>query len=114
MSIGPRIVIAACACAAAIAHAQPPSPRPDPADPATAVPPAHHRSSFDGYRRDVEPRIESWRVSNDRVRDIGGWRTYAREVDEGARSAAGAGAAAPAPAPAPTPAGPANEPRGTR
>jgi hypothetical protein len=110
MSIGPWIAIAAYASAAAIAHAQPGGVRPDPADPAAATPPVHHRSSFDGYRRDAEPRIEPWRASNDRVRDVGGWRIYAREVDEGARGAAASDSATPAPASA----GHAHEPRGTR
>lgn len=98
MAIGPRTVIVACAAAAAIVHAQPPNRGPDPADPDAAVPVLRHRSSFDGYRRDAEPRVAPWRASNDQVREVGGWRVYAREVDEGARGAAGTGAPSPSPA----------------
>lgn len=96
MSIGPRFAVAACLLAATFAHAQ--SGRPDPADPAASTPLLQHRSSFDGYRRDADPVVESWRATNDRVREAGGWRVLAREVDEGARGvAAPASGAAPAP-----------------
>ena len=33
-----------------------------------------------GYQRYVDSTIHSWREVNDQVRQIGGWRTYAREA----------------------------------
>lgn len=66
--------------------------QPDPLDATAAVPPATHRSAFAGYRPAVaDTPVADWRKANDRVDQIGGWRTYARE------------AAAPASAPASAP-----------
>ena len=64
--------------------------RPDPADAKAAVPPANYRSVFGDYQADADPVLAPWRESNERVRQRGGWRAYARE----AAPAAGAGAAA--------------------
>ena len=36
-------------------------------------------SSFDGYRRFADQPVDSWAAANARVRQIGGWRAYARE-----------------------------------
>ena len=57
---------------------------------------ADDRSAFDGYRPFGEQPVAPWRQANDTVRDVGGWRAYAREAQ------------AQAPAPAPVPASPAS------
>lgn len=64
--------------------------KPDPLNPQAAVPALVHTSAFAAYRRDAEAEPIGWRVANDTVARIGGWRAYARE----------AAAAAPAPGPA--------------
>lgn len=63
--------------ASLLAAAQAPQPAP-----AASAPAAHadYRSAFDGYRPFVAEEVQDWRRSNDTVRDIGGWRAYAREV----------------------------------
>ncbi len=77
--------------------------RPDPADPAARVPAATYRSTFSDYRPLGDETVGDWRVANDEVRRIGGWREYAREVQA---SEAKPGAAPPRPAPgAPAPGG---------
>ena len=55
---------------------------PDPLDAQAAVPPLVHQSALAAYRRlaDVEP--VPWRVANETVGRIGGWRAYAREAAE--------------------------------
>ena len=52
-------------------------------------------SSFENYRRFADEPLQSWKASNDRVGQIGGWRTYAKEA---------AGADAPLPSAATAPA----------
>jgi len=54
-----------------------------------------YRSPLEGYRPYAHQPIEPWRAANDRVRDIGGWKAYAREAQE-PQSAPGRGGAAPA------------------
>jgi hypothetical protein len=49
-------------------EASPPAPRPP-----------VYVSSFDGYRRFADQPVDSWAAANARVRQIGGWRAYARE-----------------------------------
>jgi hypothetical protein len=74
----------------------------DPLDSSASVPRAVYRSAFEGYRpfRDID--VGSWRAMNDRVGEIGGWRTYAREIAQGAaESALTAPAASSSPPPAP-------------
>ena len=61
-----------------------------------------YRSTFDGYQRFTDEKVNSWRESNDTVGRIGGWRAYANEArqpDPGASPAAPAGKPASAPAP---------------
>ena len=59
---------------------------------------AAYRSAFEGYRPFEAGEVQDWRKSNDTVREIGGWRAYAREI-QGARQKEGAspkpGAASP-------------------
>ena len=63
------------------------------AAPAPSAEPAY-RSAFEGYRPFESGEAQNWRKSNDTVREIGGWRAYAREMRGGA-SAPAAGASAP-------------------
>lgn len=70
----------------------------DPTDPTAAVPAARYRSPYTGYRSFAEPAVAPWRDTNERVRQRGGWRAYAREA-----SAQPAASPASAPAPAQTP-----------
>lgn len=49
-----------------------------------AVQAAPYGSAFDGYRPFQPGEVGDWRQSNDTVRDIGGWRAYAREIQQGA------------------------------
>jgi hypothetical protein len=47
--------------------------------------------------------VESWREANDRVRRVGGWRAYAREIQTGESAADEARAATKPTAPAADP-----------
>jgi hypothetical protein len=52
--------------------AEPQSPPAAPAQPALAAP-------FDQYRNFRDEPVADWRQVNDRVGEVGGWRTYLRE-----------------------------------
>ena len=41
-----------------------------------------YQSSFQNYQRYSSTPIQSWKQANDTVKDIGGWRAYAREVTQ--------------------------------
>ena len=41
-----------------------------------------YESSFQNYQRYSSTPIQSWKQANDTVKDIGGWRAYAREVTQ--------------------------------
>lgn len=93
-----RGLAALAALLAAGASAAPPgsaAARPDPLDPAAAVPPALHRSAFQGYRAAGDQALGSWREANERVARIGGWRAYTREANA-PEPPAGAASAPPA------------------
>lgn len=47
-----------------------------------------YSSAFEGYRPFDAGEVQNWRKSNDTVREIGGWRAYAREIQGGASPAA--------------------------
>lgn len=79
--------------------------RVDPADPNAPVPAARYRSPFSGYQAFTETPVAPWRETNDRVRERGGWRTYAREAREPDAATPLAAPASP-PAAAPKPAAP--------
>ena len=71
----PRLVAAACACLTLSANAAEDS---DPAAHAAPPPP------FERYQSWREAPPGDWRKLNERVGEIGGWRTYLRESqDEG-------------------------------
>jgi len=42
----------------------------------------HYDSVFDGYQAYHHQAVAPWRQSNERVREVGGWRAYAREAAE--------------------------------
>jgi hypothetical protein len=66
-----------------------------------------YRSAFEGYRPHGETDLKDWRSANDTVRDVGGWRTYAREAADADPVAPSPPVPAPAAAP---PARPASSP----
>lgn len=72
---------------------------------APAAASAAYNSAFEGYRPFAAEEIQDWRRSNDTVREIGGWRAYAREISggqgPGSQPAPSDASARPAPAPAP-------------
>lgn len=51
-----------------------------------------YRSAFEGYRGHRPQPVESWRLANDRVGEIGGWQAYARETLTGAPAGAASAA----------------------
>lgn len=67
--------------------------------PAAAQPAAGaYNSAFEGYRPFAAGEVGDWRKANDTVRDIGGWRAYAREIQGGAQSSSQPAAAPARPA----------------
>lgn len=41
-----------------------------------------YQSPFQNYQRYSASEIQSWKQSNDTVKDIGGWRAYAKEITQ--------------------------------
>ena len=39
-----------------------------------------YQSSFQNYQRYSASSVQPWKQSNDTVKDIGGWRAYAKEI----------------------------------
>ena len=84
--------------ATAPASFSPASARSDPADPMAPVPAALYASPLQAHQGFVEPQVAPWRDTNERVRQRGGWRAYAREAREpDAAQPAARGASGPAP-----------------
>jgi len=56
-------------------------------------------SAFEGYQSFTEEKVQPWKESNTTVKEIGGWRAYAKEVAEpeakGGQTPAAPSAAAP-------------------
>ena len=71
--------------------AQPEASPPAPAASSAAAP--VYQSAFEGYRPFEDGKVQDWRKSNDTVRDVGGWRAYAREMRGGAQAPASAASA---------------------
>ena len=71
-----RGLVAALAATAALAQAPVPENKPS----QEAGTPQAYRSVFGDYRPFTDEPVQSWRRSNDAVRDAGGWRAYAREA----------------------------------
>lgn len=53
-----------------------------PLDPAVKGEPMNYASAFEGYKADEDFEPSGWKDANDRVGEIGGWRTYLREATE--------------------------------
>lgn len=43
-----------------------------------------YRSALSGYEAYKEQSVQPWRAANDKVGEIGGWRTYAKEMRQAA------------------------------
>lgn len=39
-----------------------------------------YRSALSGYEAYKEQSVQPWKAANDKVGEIGGWRTYAKEI----------------------------------
>ena len=89
------------ASAGAVAQPTAGSGRPDPMDARAPVPPAVHQSPFAHYRPFAAEVLGPWKVVNDEVGRIGGWKVYAREVYEATKQEAPAPEAAGKPSVAP-------------
>lgn len=72
-----RLIAACAASAAAVASGQAAQ---DPANADAPVAKMPYRSPFHGYRPLAEIKQTPWRIANDEVARIGGWRVYAREA----------------------------------
>lgn len=83
-----RLPLLAAACVPLLGAA-----RPDPADPKAPVPALNHRSPLATYQPYADAPVMPWRESNDKVRERGGWRIYAREASEPDAAATAAKAA---------------------
>jgi hypothetical protein len=91
------ILLGAAALAASLAAgAQTAAPAPAPSQQAApaAAQSAPYSSAFEGYRSFFADEVGDWRKANDTVREIGGWRAYAREIQGGSQSPPGAAAPA--------------------
>lgn len=47
-----------------------------------------YRSAFEGYQSYAEEKISNWKVTNDTVERIGGWREYAKQAQQPANTPA--------------------------
>ena len=64
---------------AAFAQAPADTDAPKPA-PLTTLTTLQYSSPIRTYQAYADPPVQSWREANDRVGQIGGWRTYAKEI----------------------------------
>ncbi|WP_143762961.1 hypothetical protein [Ramlibacter tataouinensis] len=88
MSISTRTILfgaAALAASLPLAAQIPGATQPSAGTSASAT----YASAFEGYRPFAAGDVQDWRKSNDTVRDIGGWRAYAREIAGSAPDGAG-------------------------
>lgn len=82
----PIVFYAAAFAASFAANAQ--MVAPERARPIPAAPSSPYNSAFEGYRPFSPAELGDWRKANETVRDVGGWRAYAREMRGGAESPA--------------------------
>lgn len=77
-----RCLVALCALAAPVVFAQVEEARTTTgsADRTPAVTSLEFTSSFANYQAFTDQPVLPWREANDTVRQIGGWRAYAREA----------------------------------
>ena len=52
----------------------------DPADPGASVRPLAHRSTLAGRPAPDTPEVADWRATNERVRAVGGWKVYLKQL----------------------------------
>lgn len=52
----------------------------DPADPGARVRPLIHRATLAGRPAPDTPEVADWRATNERVRAVGGWKAYLKQV----------------------------------
>lgn len=78
----------------------------DPGDATAAVPPISYRSPFENYRVLGEDKNQPWIESNETVRNIGGWRAYAKEAADANKAGAAKPSTPSAPAAPTTPPAP--------
>jgi len=74
---------------------------------------ASYRSAFDHYQPFKDADLAPWKGANDTVRQVGGWRAYAREAAQGtsaSTSASSPAGAAPAEVGSSEPGSPASTP----
>jgi len=81
-----RVVLAIAALPAlpfyvGVAHAQT-STAPAPSTSPSSMAPAPYRSAMEGYKPYTDEKIIDWKQANDNTGRIGGWREYAKEVQQ--------------------------------
>ena len=79
-----RIAFLAALCALGLPPAFGQSPAPAP-----GAAPLAYRSAFESYRPFGPQEVQPWKQTNDTVREVGGWRSYAREMRESSQAPAG-------------------------
>lgn len=71
------LALLAAGLSTAQAQSKPAAPAPQ-----VAAKPLGYTSAFEGYRAYKDQDVGNWRAMNERVGNIGGWRTYAREAQD--------------------------------
>lgn len=79
MTVSCSLLLAAASLLLSGASAWAANSAPDPADPKAPVPPLVYKPSLKPYKPQTETEVSDWRSANERVRQAGGWRAYARE-----------------------------------
>lgn len=82
-----RLFPAAAALALALAALPAIAQSGDPADPGARVRPLIHRSTLAGRPVPDTPEVADWRATNERVRAVGGWKAYLKQVQTPAEPA---------------------------
>lgn len=72
-----RLVPAAALALAAMSAVASPA---DPAHPQATLRPLVHRSTLAGRAAPDHPELADWRAVNERVRAVGGWKAYLKQV----------------------------------
>lgn len=67
---------------------------PAPTAPTAPTASSAFRSAFDGYQPYTEEKVVNWKASNDTTASIGGWRVYAKEAAQPAKTPQASDAAA--------------------
>ncbi|MGV3573110.1 MAG: hypothetical protein ACO1PB_21150 [Ramlibacter sp.] len=104
---GTLLLGAAALAASVAAGAQTAASDPPRQAAAPTVQAAPYNSAFEGYRAFSADEVGDWRKANDTVREIGGWRAYAREIQDGLQARPPGQGTGPAAVPLSAPAAPA-------